>query len=99
MESAIVAVQRHGSPEGANHPPHNPHERWAVIAKWRLSVATQLMTPAPDTRAIAWKKAALDGGEWEYTDLTRERIERAIDDDEAFLAAHPMRQSIRRKQS
>ena len=99
MESGISTAQRHGIPEGANHPPRIPDDRWAMIANWRLSIAAQLMTPAPDTRAIAWKKAALDGGEWEYTDLTRERIERAIADDEAFLAEHPMRQSIRRKRS
>jgi hypothetical protein len=93
MESAISAAQRQGIREGADHPPHIADDRWTILANWRLSVAAQLMTPAPDTRAIAWKKAALEGKQWQWTDLTKERIERAIADDLAFLAAHPVRRS------
>jgi hypothetical protein len=33
-----------------------------------------------------------------FTDVKSERIERAIADDLAFLAAHPVRQSNRRRQ-
>jgi len=52
------------------------------------------MTPAPDTRAIAWKKAALEGEQWQWTDLIKERIERAIADDEAFLNTHSVRTKL-----
>jgi hypothetical protein len=40
-----------------------------------------VLTPAPDTAAVAWKKAALAAGQHEYTDIKTERIERAIADD------------------
>jgi hypothetical protein len=50
-----------------------------------------VLTPAPDTAAVAWKKAALAAGQHEYTDIKTERIERAIADDVEFLAAHPIR--------
>jgi hypothetical protein len=93
MEPAIARAQSHGLPEGNNHPPHNPDERWTLLANWRQAIAQQLLTPAPDTAAVAWKKAALDGGQHEYTDIKTERIDRAIADDLAFLAAHPTRRS------
>jgi hypothetical protein len=63
MESAISCAQRHDLPEGNNHPPYDPGERWAVLANWRQAIAQQLLTPAPDTAAIAWKKAGLAGGQ------------------------------------
>jgi hypothetical protein len=94
MDSAIDAAQRHGIPEGTNHPPHIADDRWTLLANWRLSVAAQLMTPAPDTRAIAWKKAALEGEQWKWTDLKKESIERAIADDETFLNTHPVRTKL-----
>jgi hypothetical protein len=52
-----------------------------------------MLTPAPNIAAITWKRAALKSGQHEYTDVKPERIERAITDDLAFLAAHPVRQS------
>jgi len=77
----------------------NPDERWGFLANWRQAIAQQLLTPAPTARAISWKKAALAGGQHEYTDIKTERIERAIANDLAFLAAHPVRQSNRRRPS
>ena len=44
-------------------------------------------------QAIAWKSAALAAGDHEHTDIKTERIERAIADDVACLAAHPIRRS------
>jgi hypothetical protein len=82
-----------------NHPPHDPDERWTLLANWRQAIAQQLLTPAPDTRAVAWKKAALAADQHEFTDVKTERVDRAIAADLAFLAAHPVRQSNRRRQS
>jgi hypothetical protein len=59
MENAISRAQSHGLPEGNNHPPHDPDERWTLLTNWRQAIAQQLLTPAPDTAAVAWKKAAL----------------------------------------
>jgi hypothetical protein len=55
----------------------------------------QLLTPAPNLAAVAWKQNALARGKYEYSGLTPERLKRAIDEDLAFLAAHPVRQSKR----
>jgi hypothetical protein len=93
FEDAISSAQNHGAAEGDAHPPHNPDDRWTILANYRQAIAQQLLTPAPDTAAIAWKKAALAGGQHEYTGVKSERIERAIADDLAFLAAHPVRRS------
>jgi hypothetical protein len=100
MESAISCAQSHGLPEGNNHPPHNPDERWTLLANWRQAIAQQLLTPAPDTAAVAWKRAALARNDYVIgRNIEKARVERAIADDLAFLAAHPVRQSNRRRQS
>jgi hypothetical protein len=93
LEDAISCAQNDGAAEGDAHPPCNPDDRWTILANYRQGIAQQLLTPAPDTAAIAWKKAALAGGQHEYTDIKTERVERTIADDLAFLAAHPVRQS------
>jgi hypothetical protein len=93
FEDAISCAQNHGAAEGDAHPPHDPDDRWTILANYRQAIAQQLLTPAPDTAAIAWKKAALASGQHEYTGVKPERIERAIADDLAFLAAHPFRRS------
>jgi hypothetical protein len=93
FEDAISCAQNNDAPEGRSHPPHDHDDRWAILGKYREAVAQQLLTPAPDTAAIAWKRAALKSGQHEYTDVKTERIERAIADDLAFLAAHPVRRS------
>jgi hypothetical protein len=37
-------------------------ERWTLLTNWRQAIAQQLLTPAPDTAAMALKKAALAAG-------------------------------------
>jgi hypothetical protein len=78
-----------------------PHGRQSPCRRARESLARGrgLASPAPDTAAVAWKKAALAGGQHEITDVKTERVERAIAADLAFLAAHPVRLSNRRRQS
>ena len=49
--------------------------------------------PAPNVAAVAWKRAKLSGGDFPYLPVKPERVERVIADDEAFLAAHPVRRS------
>jgi hypothetical protein len=51
----------------------------------------QLLTPAWDAASVKWKQSALAGGQHRFTDVKTARIERAIADDLAFLAAHPVR--------
>ncbi len=94
FESALSHAQSRGIAEGKLHPVVDRDERMMIVDKWRAAIAAQLLTPAPDVAAITWKRTALRGGQHEYTDVTTERIERAIADDVAFLAAHPTRKSI-----
>jgi hypothetical protein len=72
-------------------PPCNPDDRWAILAKYREAVARQLLTPAPNAAAIAWKRAELKGRQHKYAGVKTERIERSITLDVEFLAAHPTR--------
>jgi len=64
--------------------------------KWREALARQVLTPAPDANSVKWKRWALDNGDLAYTGVKAERVELAIADDLAFLAAHPVRQSSRK---
>jgi hypothetical protein len=93
FEDAIASVQNHDTPEGRSHPPHDHDDRWEILATYREAFARQLLTPAPDTAAIAWKRAALNTGKHQYTGITIERLERAIASDVEFLATHPTRRS------
>jgi hypothetical protein len=58
---------------------------------WRAAVAKKLLTPAPDLAAITWKRAQLKSRGFSCVPVKKERVERAIADDTAFLAAHPTR--------
>jgi hypothetical protein len=96
FHSALSSAQQHDLPEGRSHPPVQEGEWGSIVDKWRMALVQQLLTPAPTAGAIAWKKAALIQEQFKYVGVKPERIERAIADDVAFLAAHPVRQSKRR---
>jgi hypothetical protein len=96
FEDAVSWAQRMELPEGRSHPDVNPDGRIPMVERWRAALVRQLLTPAPDGASVKWKQMALASGKHRYTDLKSERIERAIADDLAFLAAHPVRQSRRR---
>ena len=67
-----------------------------MVRRYREALVRQLLTPAPDANSGKWKQAALAAGQHLHTAVKSERIERAIAEDLAFLAAHPVRQSNRR---
>jgi hypothetical protein len=95
FEDAVSSAQRMGLPEGRSHAPLDD-DRMSKVKSWRAAIVRQLLTPAPDAASVKWKQAA-----WardNYLAVKPERIERAIADDLAFLAAHPVRQSNRRRQ-
>jgi hypothetical protein len=72
-------------------------DRSPLVEKWRAAIAKQLLTPAPDAASIKWKQMAMARDR--YIGVKPERVERALADDLVFLAAHPVRQSNRRRQS
>jgi hypothetical protein len=94
FQSAVSWAQRMEIPEGHFHP-SDPEEsdRMSMVKKWRAALVKQLLTPAWDTASVKWKQMALARGQHLYSDVKPERIERAIVDDLAFLAAHPVRRS------
>jgi hypothetical protein len=63
------------------------------VGKYREALVAQLLTPASDLNCIKWKQTTFAAGQHKYTDIKPERIERAIADDIAWLAAHPTKRS------
>jgi hypothetical protein len=94
FQSAVSWAQRMEIPEGHFHP-SDPEERdrMSMLQSWRAALVKQLLTPAWDANSVKWKQASLARGDHHYTGVKSERIERAIADDLAFLAAHPTRRS------
>ena len=94
FQSAVSWAQRMEIPEGRFHP-SDPEEcdRMSMVGKYRAALVKQLLTPAWDVNSVKWKQMALARGQHHYTDVKPERIERAIADDLAWLAAHPTRRS------
>jgi hypothetical protein len=94
FNDAVEQAQRMEIPEGRYHPIGDRDERLPMVKRWREAMARQLLTPAPDVGHMEE-----NGASREAASLYRypERVERAIADDLAFLAAHPVRQSNRRR--
>jgi hypothetical protein len=96
LNSAVERVQRRDAPEGRDHPAVTPDDHWPLVKSFRKALVEQLLTPAPNRADVSWKKATLAGGQHRYVDYAKAEqlgrlIERAIEDDEAFLAEHPTR--------
>jgi hypothetical protein len=91
--SALGTAQQYGIADGASFPSAENESRLGLVDAWREAVVKQLLTPAPDGAAVAWKRAQLAGREFKQLPAKAERIERMIADDVAFLAAHPTRRS------
>jgi hypothetical protein len=91
FQSAVSWAQQMGVPEGRGHPADpEDRDRGPNIEKYRAALVRQLLTPAPDVAAVAWKRSKFGGSDFPYLPVKPERVERAIDDDVAFLAAHPV---------
>ena len=95
FDHAVYMAQREEIPEAAYHPVVD-HKDLQLVERYREALVKQLLTPAPDLRSVTWKQAALAQGQYRYVGVSDQRIERAIAEDLAFLAAHPMRQSNRK---
>jgi hypothetical protein len=91
---ALGFAQDCGIADADRFPPAENESRLSLVDTWRAALVKQLLTPAPDIGAVAWKRAQLRAENYRYSDVKPERIERAIADDVAFLEAHPTRRSI-----
>jgi hypothetical protein len=79
--------------DSGSFPPAADGSRSSLVNTWREAVVKQLITPAPNVAAVAWKRAKLSGRDFSHLPVKPDRVERAITDDLAFLAAHPTRRS------
>jgi hypothetical protein len=93
FERAVVRAQDLELPEGRRHPALD--RDYDMVRLWREALVKQLLTPAWDVASVNWKKKELARGEHRHIQFKSERIERAIADDLAFLASHPVGQSKR----
>jgi hypothetical protein len=89
--NALNIAQKRGIADSTSFPSDDETTRFELVETWREAVAKRLLTPAPDLGAVKWKRAKLAGGNFPYLPVKKERVERAIADDVAFLAAHPTR--------
>lgn len=63
------------------------------VRNWREAQVAQLLTPAPTMAAITWKRQAFASGEYWHIGADAAELERAIDLDAAWLAAHPTKRT------
>ena len=91
--SELSSAQSWNVPGASSYPQCKDdfESRGAEVSAWREALTKQMLTPAPDTAAIAWKRTALKSGQHEFTEVKTETIERGITSDVEFLAAHPTR--------
>jgi hypothetical protein len=89
--SELKCAQQWGLADSGSFPPAADENRISLVEMWREAVVKQLLTPAPNVGAVAWKRAKLSGRDFRYLPVKPDRVERAIADDVAFLAAHPTR--------
>jgi hypothetical protein len=97
FHDVVSSVQREGMPERRSHPIVADGDRMPLVEKWRAAIVRQLLTPAPDAASVKWKQMAMARDR--FLGVKPELVQRAISDDLAFLAAHPVRQSKRRTSS
>jgi hypothetical protein len=66
-------------------------ERFVLGELWRAALVSQMLTPAPDVNAVAWKRAVLSGGQPGFVSVAPETLHKAIADDVQWLNDHPTR--------
>jgi hypothetical protein len=92
FEDALRSVQTNGLAVGRFHDEIGEN-RMMLVKEWRKALVEQMITPAPLVRAIMWKETTLAQGQHHHIGVKDQTLQRAIDADKAFLAAHPVRQS------
>jgi hypothetical protein len=95
-ESALSLAQEHNIADANSYPKCDDYgkDRWSLLDLWRTALVKQMLTPAPDVAAVAWKRAQLRAEQYRYTDVKPERLQCAIDADVEWLKAHPSKKSI-----
>jgi hypothetical protein len=93
--SALSDAQTHGVADANSYPKYDEGKnRLALVDLWRAALMKQMLTPAPDVAAVAWKRAQLRAENYRYSGVKPERLQCAIDADVEWLEAHPSKKSI-----
>jgi hypothetical protein len=96
MHTAISILQNFGAVEVDGYPLIPDESHGDLVKKYRLAWSKLMLTPAPGSNQVRWKKMQLAAQHYEYTGLKPERIEQAIDADVEWLKAHPVRKGGRK---
>jgi hypothetical protein len=69
-------------------------ESAVLVDLWRVALIGQMLTPAPDLRAVEWKRAELRKRHHRFVaTVTEAQLQQSIADDVAWLAAHPVKKA------
>jgi hypothetical protein len=91
MHTAAYCLQEFGAPEVDRYPFIEPESHGELVNKYRVAWSKLMLTPAPNGGYVRWKRTQLHAENWKYTGLSAEQCQQAIDADEAWLKAHPVR--------
>ena len=91
MHSAISCMQNFGADEGDRYPFIPDESHGELVNKYRLAWCKLMLTPAPNSGHVRWKRMQLIAEKYKFTGLKPEQIEQAIEADEEWLKAHPVR--------
>jgi hypothetical protein len=92
MKVAISCMQNFGAVEGDDlYPLVTDETHGSIVNKYRLAWSKLMLTPAPNSGYVRWKRMQVIAENWHYTGLSAERCEQAIAADEEWLEAHPVR--------
>ena len=89
--SDLSLAQQYDIAESRTYAKCEHQEHHALVDQWRAALVRQMLTPAPDTAAVAWKRATFRGGQHAYTTVKPKLIEQSIADDVKWLSDHPTR--------
>lgn len=91
---AVFVAQRRKLPEALGHDVVELDDaKWqAARNAWQDAADRQMLTPAPNSSAVLWKRQAR---RQEFCNIDRAQIEKAIADDLAWLRRYPARDRSR----
>ena len=96
MHTAISILQNFGAVEVERYPFIEPESHGDLVKKYREAWVRLMLTSAPGSNQVRWKKMQLAAQHYQYTGLKPEQIEQAIEADEEWLKAHPVRKGGRK---
>jgi hypothetical protein len=91
-QGALSTAQSHNVADANSFP--KCEGRLELVDLWRTALIKQMLTPAPDVAAVAWKRAQMRAENYRYANVKPTRLQLAIDADVEWLEAHPSRKSI-----